>query len=72
MNKEKKPVGKTILLISEEGEQRWLNQKTNGSLWGGGAKGSSETEARKRAGKLMRLRLSSNPRMERISVEKLL
>ena len=53
MNKEKKSVGKTILLISEEGEQRWLDQKTNGSLWGGGAESfASETEARKKGWKV--------------------
>lgn len=53
MNKEKKPVGKTILLISEEGEQRWLDQETNGSLWRGGAESfASKTEAREKSWKV--------------------
>jgi hypothetical protein len=53
MNKEKKPVGKTIPLISEGGEQRWPDQKTNGSLWGGGAESfASETEAKTKGWKV--------------------
>ena len=37
---------KTILLINEEGEQRWLEEKTNGSLWQGDKEiFTSETEA---------------------------
>jgi hypothetical protein len=53
MNKEKKPVGKTILLISEGDEQRWLDQKTDGLLWRGGAESfASKTEAREKSWKV--------------------
>ena len=37
---------KTILLINEEGEQLWLEEKHNGSLWKGDKEiFTSETEA---------------------------
>jgi len=42
-------VGKTILLINEEGERRWLGKNTDGSLWQGDGKiFASETEATQR------------------------
>ncbi len=45
--------GKTILLINEEGERCWLEEKTNGSLWqGDGEMFASETEASKRGWKV--------------------
>ena len=39
-------VVRTILLINEEGEQLWLEEKNNGSLWQGDKEiFTSETEA---------------------------
>ena len=44
---------KKILLINEEGEQRWLDKKTKGSIWHGGEEFSaSETEAIKKGWKV--------------------
>ncbi|MGA2959747.1 MAG: hypothetical protein ABSF48_29040 [Thermodesulfobacteriota bacterium] len=55
MNMETKPVGKTLLLISEEGEQHWLDQKANGSLWGVGRKALlRKLKPGKKAGNLTR------------------
>lgn len=45
-NKETDMMVRTILLINEQGEQRWLEEKNNGSLWQGDKKiFTSETEA---------------------------
>jgi len=44
---------KKILLINEDGEQRWLDEKTNGSIWCGEEEYfSSETEAIKKGWKV--------------------
>ena len=45
-NKERDMVDRTILLINEEGDQYWLEEKDNGSLWQGDGKiFASEIEA---------------------------
>ena len=45
-NKESDMVVRTILLINEEGEQLWLEEENNGSLWQGDREiFSSQTEA---------------------------
>ena len=50
--------GKTILLISEEGEQRWLEETNNGSLMQGDRESfASETQARKKGWKVAAVKL---------------
>jgi len=49
---------KKILLINEDGEQRWLDEKTNGSIWHGEEEFfASETEAIKKGWKVDAVKL---------------
>jgi hypothetical protein len=57
-NKERNMVPKTVLLINEEGEQCWLEEKDNGSLWQGDGKiFASEIEANIRGWKVDALKV---------------
>ena len=61
-NKERDMVVKTILLINEEGEQLWLEEKHNGSLWKGDKEiFTSETEASTKGWRVDAVKIAFDP-----------